>query len=150
MRTFLALPSRASLVFLGQTVRYCDASGALSYVTSAGAAMSVAPPGDDGSTWASSKCSVGHWGVRAASDTGESHNVSEYRAVECVGLPCLRLGWLTLSRWHKPHEVSHPCGTVVVFLRSHQPWSAGRYGEVSLSECACNTVQDGSAATLLK
>lgn len=55
-----------------QSIRYCDASGAISYATSAGDAMAVAPSGDEASTWASAKCFVGHWGVRAASDaTGE-------------------------------------------------------------------------------
>lgn len=70
-------PSLSSIV---QAIRYCDASGALNYVSSAGAAMSAAPPGDEASTWASSKCFVGHWGVRAASDTGKCQQKAARRA----------------------------------------------------------------------
>lgn len=33
--------------------------------------MDAAPSGADAATWASSKCFVGHWGVRAASNSGE-------------------------------------------------------------------------------
>ena len=68
------------LIFIVQVIRYCDASGALNYVSSAGAAMSAAPPGDEASTWASSKCFVGHWGVRAASDTGNTGKCQEKAA----------------------------------------------------------------------
>lgn len=72
MRTFPKLLP----YFTDQTIRYCDASGALCFVTSAGAAMSAAPPGDEVSTWASSKCFVGHWGVHGASNSGTSQNAA--------------------------------------------------------------------------
>ncbi|CAM9399079.1 unnamed protein product [Ascophyllum nodosum] len=87
----------------GQTIRYSDASGTLSFVSSSGTALKDAPSGHDADTWATSKCFFGHWGVRATSDIerrdGEATASARSHAKDILAATsdCASLGL-----WHYP------------------------------------------------